>query len=198
MPRTPNQHLPVFGCKNTYYEHPMPTLSPLCLGLLLLLDLAAGLDALQYALTILIELQLRDDDLGGVDANGDRLTRGLLLDETLDVDDVFETVDRGDLSFAVLVGASNNGNFVILSDWDGADLEMAMLDALHLRQMTDTHVVLLAKLLAERCAHDSTSNAGGSIEMSLATLSPRGVEGWKKRSVLCFDIVKVPLSLRFE
>lgn len=46
----------------------------------------------------------------------------LLLDDTLDVHDVLESVDGGDLALATLVGASNDGDFVILSDWDGADL----------------------------------------------------------------------------
>jgi hypothetical protein len=50
-------------------------LNHLCLCLQLLLDLAAGLDALQDALTVLVELQLGNDDLGWVDTDGDGLTR---------------------------------------------------------------------------------------------------------------------------
>ena len=42
-----------------------------CLRLGLLLDLSSSLDALQYVLTVLVELQLGDDDLRGVDADGD-------------------------------------------------------------------------------------------------------------------------------
>jgi len=38
---------------------------------LLSLDLATSLDALQNVLTILVQLQLGDDDLGGVDTDGD-------------------------------------------------------------------------------------------------------------------------------
>lgn len=37
--------------------------------ILLRLDLSTGLDTLQYALTVLVELQLGDDNLGGVNAN---------------------------------------------------------------------------------------------------------------------------------
>lgn len=138
-----------------------PSVCPLrlCLRLQLLLDLAAGLDALQYALTVLVELQLGDDDLGWVDTDGDGLTRGLLADDTLDVHDVLETVYGGDLALTALVGSANDGDFVVLSDWDGAD------------------VVLLTELLAERCAHDGASDAGWGIVMSLARLSPGGVEG---------------------
>ena len=51
------------------------------------------------------------------------MTGGLLADDTLDVYDVLETVDGGDLALTALVGSANNGNFVILSDWDGADLK---------------------------------------------------------------------------
>ena len=38
------------------------------------------------------------------------------------MDDVLETVDGSDLALAALVGASDDQDFVILSDWDGADL----------------------------------------------------------------------------
>lgn len=113
----------------------------LCLPLELLLDLATSLDALQYALTVLVELQLGDNNLRRVDAEGDGLSGGLLLDDSLDVDYVLETVDGSDLAFATLVGASNDENLIVLSNWDGAD------------------VVLLAELLAEGCAHDCTSHA---------------------------------------
>jgi hypothetical protein len=43
--------------------------------------------------------------------------------------------------------------------------------------MTVTNVVFLAELLAERGAHDGTSDAGWGIEMSLSRLAPGGVEG---------------------
>lgn len=57
-----------------------------------------------------------------MDADGDGLARGFVLGDSLDVDDVFETVDGGDLAFATFVGASNNENFVVLSDGDRSDL----------------------------------------------------------------------------
>jgi hypothetical protein len=38
--------------------------------------------------------------------------------------DVLETVDGSDLALAALVGASDNQNLVVFSDWDGADLEI--------------------------------------------------------------------------
>lgn len=96
----------------------------LCLRFQLLLDLATVFDALQYALTILVELQLGDDDLRGVHADGDGLARGLVLGDPLDVDDIFETVDGGDLAFAALVGASDYSDFIVLSDGDRSDLKL--------------------------------------------------------------------------
>lgn len=79
-------------------------------------------DALEDALTVLVELQLADDDLGGVDADGDALAVGLLADDTLNVDDVFETVDAGDLALTALVGATDDGDLVVLADGQSADL----------------------------------------------------------------------------
>jgi hypothetical protein len=52
------------------------------------------------------------------------LTGRLLLDNTLDVDDIFETVDGGNFPFPTLVGASDNGNLVVLSDRDRTDLKV--------------------------------------------------------------------------
>lgn len=110
---------------------PIPTqfyMPNLCLALQLLLDLTTSLDTLKDVLTVLVQLQLGDDDLGWVDTEGNGLPRGLLLDDTLDVDDVFETVDGGDLSLGALVGTTNDGDLIILSDWDGADLKKILLD----------------------------------------------------------------------
>ena len=52
----------------------------LCLPLLLLL-LATGALALQDLLTVLVELELGDDDLGGSDGDGDGLAVALLADD---------------------------------------------------------------------------------------------------------------------
>ena len=55
------------------------------------------------------------------------MTGRLLLDNTLDVYDVLETVDGSDLALAAFVGASDNEDFVVFSDWDGADLGIVRL-----------------------------------------------------------------------
>lgn len=39
------------------------------------------------------------------------------------MDNVLETVDGGDLALTALVGAPDDGNLVVLSDGDGADLK---------------------------------------------------------------------------
>ena len=84
--------------------------------------LTAPGDALEDVLSVLVELDLGDDDLGGGDAGGDGLSVGLLAGDTLDVDEVLETVDGGDLALTALVGATGDENLVVLADWDGADL----------------------------------------------------------------------------
>ena len=61
-------------------RQPRKALIRLCLPLLLLL-LAAGALALQDLLTVLVELELGDDDLGGSDRDGDGLAVGLLADD---------------------------------------------------------------------------------------------------------------------
>lgn len=93
------------------------------LFVVLLAQLTAGLDALQDVLAVLVELELLDDDLAGVDAQGHALAGSLVAGDTLDVDLVLETVDRGDLALTALVGAADNLDLVILADGDAADLE---------------------------------------------------------------------------
>lgn len=57
-----------------------------------------------------------------MDAERDALAGSLVAGNTLDVDLVLQTVDRSDLALAALVGASDNGDLVVLSDGDAADL----------------------------------------------------------------------------
>lgn len=56
--------------------------------------------------------------------NADRhaLAGGLVAGDTLDVDHIFETVNRGDLALLVLVEAADNLNLIILADGDAPDL----------------------------------------------------------------------------
>lgn len=78
---------------------------------------------LQNLLAILIRLDLGDLDLGGGDADRDALAVALLAGHALDVDDVFEAVDRGDFAFAAFVAAAFDDHFVVFAERDGADLD---------------------------------------------------------------------------
>lgn len=89
---------------------------------LLLGELTALGDASKDLLTVLVELEGGDDDLGGGDAEGNGLAVGLLAGDAVDVDDPLETVDRCDLALAALVGATDNGDLIVLADGDRADL----------------------------------------------------------------------------
>lgn len=85
-------------------------------------EVAASLGAGQDVLTVLVKLELGDDDVGGVDAQRDGLAVGLVAGDALDVDDVLEAVDGGDLALTALVGATDDGDLVVLADGDAADL----------------------------------------------------------------------------
>lgn len=92
----------------------------------LLLGLAlVGLStlALEDSLAVLVKLQLGDDNVGGVNADGDGLAVGLVPGDPLDVDNVLETVHAGNLALATLVGPTNNGDFVVLADRERANLK---------------------------------------------------------------------------
>jgi hypothetical protein len=92
------------------------------LSLQFLLDFPSNLDPLQYALTVLVQLQLLNDAVRRMDADGYRLTRGFLADYTLNVDDVFETVDRRYFAFTAFVRTAGNDDFVVFPDWNGTNL----------------------------------------------------------------------------
>lgn len=79
-------------------------------------------DPFQYALPILIDLQLSNHDLARCDAQRDALAVALLARDALNVDHVFETVDRGHFALAAFVGAAGDDHFVVFADGDGADL----------------------------------------------------------------------------
>lgn len=85
-------------------------------------ELTADLGAGQDVLTVLVELELGDDHVGGVETKGDALAGGLLAGDALDVDDVLEAVDGSDLALTALVGATDNGDLVVLADGDASDL----------------------------------------------------------------------------
>jgi len=75
-------------------------------------------DPLQYALPILINLQLRDHDLARRDTQRYTLPIALLACDALNVDDVFQTVDRDDFAFAAFVRAARDDYFVVFANGD--------------------------------------------------------------------------------
>jgi hypothetical protein len=104
---------------------------------LLLVELTALGNAGKDLLAVLVELEGGDDDLGGGDAEGDGLAVGLLAVDAVDVDDPLETVDSCDLALAALVGATDNGDLIVLADGDRADLN-------------DTFISIIAKTADRR------------------------------------------------
>lgn len=107
-----------------------------------------------------------------MDAQGGGGTGGLVAGDALDVDDVFQTVDGDDLALAALVGATDDGDLVVLADGDGADLEI-LLAVIGIESLIETYVVLLTELLGERSAHDGTALVRGSTVVSGAALAAR-------------------------
>lgn len=79
-------------------------------------------DALQNALPILIQLQLRDDDFGRMNRQLHGLAVGLLAHQAFNVDNVFEPIHRHDLALAPFVRAARHQHLVVFADGDGADL----------------------------------------------------------------------------
>ncbi len=140
--------------------------------------ITAGLDAGQDVLAVLVQLELGDNDVAGVDAEGNALTAGLVAGDTLNMDDVFEAVDRGDLALLVLVEAANDLDLVVLADGDAPDLCETPSVLINSHEDTTkgsgTYVVLLTELLAEGSAHDVAADARRRAEVGLARLAPRG------------------------
>ena len=87
-------------------------------------ELTADLGSLQNGLAVLVELELGDDHVAGVQAQGNGLAGGLVAGDALDVDNVLEAVDGDDLALTALVGATDDGDLVVLSDGDAADLQI--------------------------------------------------------------------------
>lgn len=115
----------------------------------LLVSLTALANALEDLLAVLVALQLGDDDLGGGDADGHGLAVGLLAGDALDLDEVLEAVDGDNLALTALVGATDNGDFVVLADGDGSDLEGTLEQARSNRsQIFDMDIVWVLCVLS--------------------------------------------------
>jgi hypothetical protein len=111
---------------------------------------AAASLAVEEGLAVLVELQLGDDDLGGVDADVDGGAINLLAGDPLDVDDPAAAVHLHHLALTALVGATHHLHFVILTDRDGA------------------HVIFVAELRRQRRGHEHAADGGRGLEVRLA------------------------------
>lgn len=88
------------------------------LGLLRLLTRLAGDDLL----AVISEVELGDDNVGRVDAEGNGGTVGLLAVDALDVDDPLLAVDLGDLALSALLRTTDDQDLVILANGERSDL----------------------------------------------------------------------------
>jgi hypothetical protein len=128
--------------------------------------------AVKDSLAGVIQLELVDDNVGGVDANRSRGTVDLFTGDTFDVDNPLLTVDLDDLAFTTLVGTTDNGNFVVTTDRHGADLsEKGRLRQSRKRERDRTYTVLFTEFLGQRSAHDLLTEMRRGREVSLSALS---------------------------
>lgn len=79
----------------------------------------------------------------------------LLPRDSLDVNDIFLSVDGDNLSLFTLVRSTGDLDLVVDSDWEGLD------------------VVLRSHLLGQRSAHSHSSLRGGSGEVCLSLFASR-------------------------
>ena len=106
--------------------------------------------ALQKVLSVLVELQIGDLDLRGVNADLGRGSVHLLTGDSLDVDDPLLSVDLRHLSLLALEGATSHLHLIALDHRDGVDLDM-------------THKAESSRCTypSEPCSEEKTSSDGG-------------------------------------
>ena len=95
----------------------------------LLRVLASGLATLTLkdVLSVLVQLQLGDLHLGGVNTDLGRRAVDLLASEALDVDDPLLSVDFHDLALLALVAAAQHLHLITLHDGHGTDLRVMII-----------------------------------------------------------------------
>ncbi|GET92672.1 60S ribosomal protein L26, putative [Leishmania tarentolae] len=120
---------------------------------LALVGLGRAVLALQDGLAVVRQLQLRDLDVGGMDADGHSGAVCLLAVHLIDEDDPLEAVARRHLTLTALEGPALHDDLVVLAHGHG------------------THVVLGAQLLGERGAHQHTAHMAWGLKMRAAGLA---------------------------
>lgn len=71
---------------------------------------------------VLVQLDVDDDNVARVDANGDARTVRLVALNTVDMDHPLLPVNLGNFAFTTLVLPSDNPDLVVFADGDGAGL----------------------------------------------------------------------------
>lgn len=104
------------------------------------------------SLSLVVQVQLVDDNLRWVNVDWDGSTGRLFLLQLLDLNGKLQSVDSRDLTLRTLLGTSDNGDLVLLSDWERLD------------------VVLLSQLLGEWSGQQNSSFGRASSEVSLSGL----------------------------
>merc|ERR1712130_95317 len=111
--------------------------------------------SLDQGLSLVVQVQLGDDNLGWVNVDWHGSTRGLLELQLLDLDSELQSVNGGDLTLRTLLGTSDDGDLVLLSDRNGLD------------------VVLLSQFLGQWSRQQHSSLRRGGVEVSLSGLRTR-------------------------
>ena len=106
--------------------------------------------ALQEVLSVLVELQIGDLDLGGVNADLGGGSVHLIAGDSLDVDDPLLSVDLRHLALLALEGATSHLHLIALDHGNGVDLEMIKRD----ESSRCTYP-------SEPCSEEKTSSDGG-------------------------------------
>ena len=119
----------------------------------LVLVTSVSLLASEEGLAVLIETEVSDLHVAGVDGELGLLTIRLLSDEFLNVDAPFAAVNFSDFAFAILVRPTDNLDIVSVADGDGARL------------------VLGSQVFAQLGRHHLSTEGGWGSEVCLAGLS---------------------------
>jgi len=126
-------------------------LSGVFLGVLLLQDVLSL--SLQQILSVLVQFQINNLDIGRMDRHIDILTVGLISGQFLDKDRVLLSVNLSDLSLVALESTAHDHNFIILTDRHGSD------------------IVLGLQFSGQMSSHQLSSEMGRSSENCLSALS---------------------------
>lgn len=103
------------------------------------------------------------------------MTIALLLGDTLDVDEVLQSVHRDDLAFSALVAAAYDRDFVVFAYGYRSDLvfELAAIPITPVTGNHSTYIVLLSQLLAEWCAHNIAAECRPRLKVHLSRFASR-------------------------